>query len=162
MNYDNSAVRRQDRLLDVEDAMRLLNQGEYGFLSLGDEEGGYGIPVNYVYNAESIYFHCAPEGEKLRYIEKCKTACFCVVGQTAVLASKFTTGYESILVFGRIRVVDDDVERMKALELIIDKYSPSYKETGLKYAEKSFQRTKILRLDIDRISGKCKKVGIHL
>lgn len=41
MNYVNSAVRRQDRLLEVEDAMRLLNQGEYGFLSLGDEEVWY-------------------------------------------------------------------------------------------------------------------------
>lgn len=158
MNYDNSTVRRQDRLLDMDEAIHLLNEGEYGFLSLGNEEGGYGIPISFVFYSGAIYFHCAPEGIKLDYLDKCRTACFCVVGNTAVQASKFTTAYESVLAFGRLRVVDDDIERMKALELIIDKYSPAHKETGLKYAQNSFQRTKILRLDIDRFSGKCKHV----
>lgn len=158
MNYDNSTVRRQDRLLDKDEAIHLLNEGEYGFLSLGNEEGGYGIPISFVYHLDAIYFHCAPEGVKLDYIDKCRTACFCVVGRTAVQASKFTTAYESVLAFGRLQVVSDDIERIKALELIIDKYSPEHKETGLKYAQKSFQRTKILRLDIDRFSGKCKRV----
>jgi hypothetical protein len=47
---------------------------------------------------------------------------------------------------------------MKALELIIDKYSPGDKEVGLKYAQKSFDRTEIIRLDIEKWSGKCKKI----
>lgn len=158
MNYDNLTVRRQDRLLGKDEAIHLLNEGEYGFLSLGNEKGGYGIPISFVYYSGAIYFHSAPEGVKLNYIDKCRTACFCVVGSTAVQASKFTTAYESVLAFGCLQVVDDDIERMKALELIIDKYSPAYKEIGLKYAQKSFQRTKILRLDIDRFSGKCKRV----
>lgn len=162
MNYDNSAVRRQDRLLEPEEAARLLSEGEYGFLSVGGEEGGYGIPLNYVYHAGSIYFHCAPEGEKLRYMESCNTACFCVVGRTAVQAHAFTTEYESILVFGSIGVVADEEECTKALQYLIDKYSPRHKEAGMKYARSSLRRTKILRLDIARFSGKCNRAGGHL
>ena len=45
---------------------------------------------------------------------------------------------------------------MQALELIIDKYSPDDKAIGLRYAEKSFHRTEIIRIDIDSVSGKQK------
>jgi uncharacterized protein len=49
-------------------------------------------------------------------------------------------------------------ERMKALELLLDKYSPNDKETGMKYAEKSFSRTEVIRLDVVEWSGKKKVV----
>lgn len=47
---------------------------------------------------------------------------------------------------------------MKALLLILDKYSPNNKEIGMKYAEKSFHRTNIIRLDIIEVSGKTKRI----
>lgn len=156
--YDNTSVRRQDRLLGFSRAYELLRGGEYGFLALGGESG-YGVPINFVLCGDSIYFHCAPEGEKLRRIARNDRACFCVVGYTAPQPDKFTTEYESVLAFGRIFRVADDTERMRALEFLIDKYSPEFKTTGLKYAEKSFHRTAILRLDIERMSGKRKVVG---
>ena len=156
--YDNSTGRRRDRLLEQNRALELLMTGEYGFLALGGESG-YGIPINFVLSGESIYFHCAPEGEKLRRIARSDQACFCVVGHTAPQPAKFTTEYESVLVFGPIDLVENNNERMRALELLVEKYSPEFRETGSKYAEKSFHRTAILRLDIERISGKCKRVS---
>ena len=156
--YDNSTVRRRDRLLEQNRALELLMTGEYGFLALGGESG-YGIPINFVLSGESIYFHCAPEGEKLRRIARSDQACFCVVGHTAPQPAKFTTEYESVLVFGPIDLVENNNERMRALELLVEKYSPEFRETGSKYAEKSLQRTAILRLDIERISGKCKRMS---
>ena len=108
--YDNSTVRRQDRLLDTERAIELLRGGEYGFLALGGRSG-YGIPISFALAGLCIYFHCAPEGEKLRRIAQGGRVCFCVVGQTAPEPAMFTTGYESVLAFGAIRTVDDDTER---------------------------------------------------
>lgn len=160
MNYDNSKVRRQDRLLGEERAAAILREGEYGFLALGGE-GGYGIPVNFAAEADHIYIHCAPEGEKLRRISSDNRASFCVVGHTAPKPQQFTTEYESVMLFGRITVVTDDTERMHVLSLIVAKYSPEYTETGMKYAEKSFHRTAVLRLDIERASGKCKILNPH-
>ncbi len=174
-NYDNSVVRRQDRLLDENRANELLKTGEYGILSFGgdcgnvgceesdvvnptDYRGGYCIPISYAWDGgEFIYFHCAPQGEKLHRLAVCGDVCFCVVGNTAVQPSKFTTLYESVLVFGKLEVMADDNERNKGIELLLDKYSPDDKPIGLKYAEKSLPRTVILRLKIGRVSGKCKK-----
>lgn len=156
--YDNTAVRRQDRLLDESRAWELLAGGEYGYLSLVDAKDAYGIPMNYVWNEDHIYFHCAPQGRKLRIIEANDSASLCVVGPTFVESAGFTTSYESIVVSGRIEIVTDDGQRMKALELLVDKYSPDHKDQGKKYAEKSFGRTALLRLRVETVSGKCKEI----
>ena len=52
MQFNNSQLRRQDRLLDEKRAFQLLKEGTYGILSMQDEngEGAYGIPVNYVWD----------------------------------------------------------------------------------------------------------------
>lgn len=158
MQFDNSEVRRQDRLMEEDEAVLLLRQGEYGFLALagGDAQGGYGIPINYVFDGESIWFHCAPVGEKLRRAALCGLATFCVVGNTQVRPDKFSTAYESVMAFGDVAVVEDDETKLKALELLIGKYSPEYTEKGAEYARKSLSRTAILRMKIRRISAKAK------
>ncbi|WP_298614856.1 pyridoxamine 5'-phosphate oxidase family protein [uncultured Odoribacter sp.] len=109
----------------------LQRKGEFGILSLQGEKGGaYGVPVNYVWdNRNSIYMHCAPEGRKLHCIVLCPQVSFCVVGKTRVIADKFTTAYESIILHGetRIRLVPE--ERRQALSLLLSKYS-SAKDAG--------------------------------
>ena len=161
MKYDNDTVRRRDRLLTEEEAFDLLQRGEYGILSMMAESGGaYGIPISYVWDgAESVYFHCAPEGRKLRLLAADDRVSFCVVGHTRVIPHQFTTAYESILLQGRIRMDLPEQERWHALELLLKKYSPEDLQEGMKYAERSFHRTNILRLDIEYMSGKRKRIG---
>lgn len=157
-NYSTNNIRRQDLLLEQEAAAKLLRAGEYGVLSFCGANGAYGVPLSYAWDAEEvIYFHCAPKGEKMQHIKHNPNVSFAIVGRTNVLSAKFTTEYESLILKGVVEVVENEVERMAALELILDKYSPEDKAVGMKYAEKSFSRTAILRLTIQAVSGKCKK-----
>ncbi|MDO4159319.1 MAG: pyridoxamine 5'-phosphate oxidase family protein [Prevotellaceae bacterium] len=160
MKYDNSEVRRRDRLLKEEAAIELLKSGEYGYLSMTREDRtAYGIPISYAWNEDnSIYLHCAPVGTKLKCLSCNAEVSFCVVGKTHVISDKFTTEYESIIMQCTAHTGLSDEEKHHALELILDKYSPNDKEIGLKYAEKSFHRTEIIRLDINSCSGKCKTI----
>ena len=60
------AIRRKDRALDASAAKRLLAHGEYGILSTVDADGQpCGVPLNYVYRNDAIYFHCAHAGHKI-------------------------------------------------------------------------------------------------
>jgi len=160
LKYITEDIRRQDRLLDETRAIEILKSAEYGVLSLSDEDGQpYGIPVNYVWDGDNkIYIHCAPEGKKLRILEKNNKISFCVVGRTNLLPSKFTTEYESIILSGSASTGLSDDEKHHALSLLIDKLSPNDKVIGEKYAEKSFHRVDIIRLDIEQWSGKSKKI----
>lgn len=158
MNYTNAQVRRQDRLLGEPEARELLRTGEYGVLSLQAETGGaYGVPLSFAWDGQTaIYLHCALEGRKLRCLSACERVSFCVVGRTRVVSDKFTTAYESVILDCMARTGLPQDERMRALELLLAKYSPNEKESGLKYAQSSLPRTEIVRLDIATWTGKCR------
>lgn len=157
IDYSNEFVRRQDRLFDRDVAVQLLRDGEYGVLSLVGADGAYGVPLNYVWDRErAIYIHCAPQGEKLECLKSNSKVSFVVVGRTQVLPEKFTTAYHSVIIKGAMSLVADSVEKMRALELILDKYSPHHKVQGMVYAQKSLARTAILRIEIETMSGKSK------
>ena len=160
----NHTIRRQDRVMNEEYALELLRTGEYGFLAMQAEEGGgYGLPLTFVWDAErhAVYIHCAPEGRKLRCLAAEPRVSFCIVGRTHVLPEKFTTEYQSVLLFGRATADLDEAERMHALELILQKYCPQIVETGRKFAQASFHRTRAIRIDISAWSAKTKKTAPH-
>lgn len=163
MIYDNTSVRRQDRLLDEATALRVLKNGEYGYMSMVREDGtAYGIPVSFVWDNESaVYLHCAPEGTKLACMAFQPEVSFCVVGRTNVIPRQFTTEYQSIVLTCHAETGLDEAERRKALRLLIEKYAPDDVRLGMTYAAKSFSRTHIVRLDIRSWSGKAKSVGKH-
>ncbi len=158
--HDNSSVRRQDRLLQRQEAERVLREAEYGVLSMVEERndgetGGYGVPLSVVWDGEgSIYFHCAREGHKLECLRRNPRVSLCVVGRTQVIPERFTTEYESVVVRGRACAGLSDEERMKVLEMIVEKYAPGFEESGKKMAGQSFGRTEIVRIDIETISSK--------
>jgi len=162
MKYVNETVRRQDRLLDEADARRLLRSAEFGVLSMCDGDGAYGVPLNFVWDgADSLYVHCAPEGRKLRALARNPRVSFCVVGRTHLLPSKFTTEYESVVLTGTAVTGLSDEEKHRALTLLLRKLSPDDTVIGEKYAEKSFHRVEIIRIDVSEWSGKCKRVPPH-
>lgn len=159
MKFDNSKIRRQDRTLNEQRAFEILKEGEFGVLSMQAENGNgaYGIPLSYVWDrGNSIYIHCAPAGRKLECIDRCHNVSFCVIGRTQVIPNKFTTAYESVILHCTAHRSLHEAERMSALSLLLSKYCPDDKIVGLQYAEKSFTRTEIIRLDIIEISGKNK------
>lgn len=158
MKYDNSAVRRQDRLLDEAAAMELLQSGEYAFLSMTTDEGAYSVPINYVVEDDTIYIHCAPEGRKLRAIAYDSRVSLCVVGHSRVVSEQLTTAYSSVIVAGRAQIVEDEALKRHALQLLVDKYASDFREEGYRALERSLHRTAVVAIAIESISGKTKRV----
>jgi uncharacterized protein len=150
-------MRRQDRKLEQEASIEILKKGEYGVLSTIGENGyPYGIPVNYVYIDDSIYFHSALEGQKLDNIQYTNKVSFCVVGQTEVLAEQFSTAYESVVVFGKASEVQEE-EKTKAFLALIDKYSAAFTEKGREYIEKAAHMTKVIKINAEQMTGKARR-----
>lgn len=153
-------IRRQERALPSEAARQLLENGEYGILSMHGANGyGYGIPISYALEGDRLYFHGAPEGFKLDSLALDDRVSFCVVGATQVIPRQFSTAYESAIAFGRIVSVAGDDERIHALRLLGAKYSPGFPVQAEKYIKVSLHRTHILRLDIEHLSGKAKRIA---
>ena len=104
----------------------------------------------------AIYFHCAVAGHKLENIAANSRVSFCVVGKTEVLSDQFATHYQSVIVFGQAEEVFDE-EKHLALEGVLAKYSPGYREKGLRYIVAEGGRARVFRVGIAKISGKARR-----
>lgn len=147
-------MRRSDRQTSEAAAIALLETGEYGILSTVDENHyPYGVPLSYIYKDGSLYFHSAHEGQKLDNIAANSKVAFCVVGQKKTLPALFTTSYESVIVFGQACQVTGE-EKNAALFALVAKYSPDYLEKGKVYIENSGDKTTVIKIAIEQITGK--------
>lgn len=150
-------MRRQDRKIDNAEAVRILEAGQYGILSTTGSSGyAYGVPLSYTYGNGCIYFHCAVEGQKLENIKYNNKVSFCVVGATEVLPEKFSTVYESAIVFGKASEVYED-EKQEALAAILKKYSSEFMDKGMEYIKASSSKTKVIKIEIEHITGKSRR-----
>ena len=150
-------LRNKKRGITEAEAHELLERGEYGILSTCDADGQpYGIPLSYCVIDDSIYFHCAVEGHKLKNIAANDRVSFCVVGKTEVLPDKFATRYESVVVSGRATEVFDK-EKQLGLEGLLPKYSAGFVAEGLDYINAAREQTRVFRISIDTLCGKARR-----
>jgi len=148
-------MRRSDRLMKFEDALHLLTKAEYGVLSSVDEEGQpYGVPVNFVFDGDkSIYFHSASEGHKLENLNHNPKVSFTILGDVQVMDWKFTTAYESVILFGVANLVEG-TEKQHALHRLALKFSLNYMDEFENEIEQFLKSTKVVKISIEHMSGK--------
>ncbi len=147
-------LRRKDKLITIEEARELLARAEYGILSTAGTDGQpYGLPLNYVYKDNAIYFHCALVGHKLDNLKNNPKVSFCVVGDTQVLPAEFSTNYISSVAFG-VATEAQGQERYDAFLWLLEKYSPDFIEEGRKYIDKKGDATKVIKMEVHHITGK--------
>ena len=150
-------MRRKDRELAVDKAENILQKGIYGVLSTIGENGfPYGVPMNYAYDAGTIFFHCAKQvGKKLDNLRFDSRVSFTVVGATEILPDKFSTNYESVIVDGRVEFLAGSA-KAAALYALVKKYSPEYITDGKEYIQKAAEAVDVGCIRIERIAGKAR------
>jgi len=150
-------MRRKDRAMSEAEAMSILETAQVGTLATVSEENiPYLVPMSFVYTQGAIYLHCAVEGKKLDNIRGNNNICFNVVEAVELLPAAFSTKYKSVTVFGKIAVVEAQEEKRQSLIAIVKKYSPDFYEAGLQYIDNAIEKTKVLKIEVSRITGKAK------
>ena len=149
-------MRRSVQQLSYEDAEAVLLRGSAGVLALtGDKAFPYAVPISYVYDGEHIYFHSATEGHKIDAIQKNPNASFAVIDQDEVIPEKYTTAYRSAIVFGSIRIITDDHEKMAAIHKLAVKYAHEATEAQHReMIDRTWDRFCMLEMSIAHITGK--------
>lgn len=148
-------MRRSGQMLSQEDCDAILKEQTSGVLSLYGEDGyPYGVPLSYVYADGKLYFHSAKAGHKVDAVRKNNKASFTIIAQDNIVPEQYTTHFRSVIVFGRMRILEDDAEKRSAIEQLAEKYMPDLKEGRQQEIEKEFSRLCMLELTIDRMTGK--------
>ncbi|MCL2588784.1 MAG: pyridoxamine 5'-phosphate oxidase family protein [Oscillospiraceae bacterium] len=151
-------MRRNDRALPEEELFDIMNQAEYGVLStVGDDNDPYGVPVNFVFFDDHIYFHCALTGHKLENIEHNSKVSFCVVADVSLLPDKFSTKYSSVISFGTASEVTNPVKKKQVLVKFLEKFSKDFMEEGMNYIEASGAMAKLYQIEVTHMTAKGRK-----
>ncbi len=150
-------MRRKDREADEIKAREILACAEYATLSTVGEDGfPYGVPVNFAFDGEKIYFHCAKNcGHKQENLNFSNKVSLCAVNNCEIVKNKFTAKYESVIVFGLAEKTEDN--KRYALELLVKKYSPEFAELGNTEIESAFSHTDVYAVKILKMSAKVHK-----
>ena len=146
-------MRRFKQALEQEECMRILREGSYGVLSLiGDGGYPYGVPLNYFYANNRIYFHGAKEGHKIDAMKGDARASFCVVEKSDVVPERFLTHFRSVIAFGKMSIASDEEAREIAFQLGM-RFNPD-KEAAKKEVEKEKPSLACFYLEMEHLSGK--------
>ncbi|MCH4007707.1 MAG: pyridoxamine 5'-phosphate oxidase family protein [Eubacterium sp.] len=150
-------MRRFKQQLEDIDAKNVLKNGHRGTLSLlGDEGYPYGVPVNYVVGDDGhIYIHCAGEGHKVDAAKNYDKVSFTVLEDQPREAGDFGLYVKSVIVFGRIHMLEDREKVLKNVMRLAEHIYPDHIEDFYK-ADLERNRKKVQMLEIvpEYITGK--------
>ena len=111
-----------------EKIVSMLRGSELGRLALFDEKYPYIIPMNHVYYEGNLILHGSFEGKKIDLMEKNASASYeidYVVNESNLPIKKVKTchlEYESVILFGEVRQVENSKERYKYLSIMVKEY----------------------------------------
>lgn len=147
-------MRRQKQELSSEECANILINEPRGVLALlGDDDYPYSIPMSHVYIDGKIYFHGAKTGHKRDAVEKYPKASYCVIDKGVKNEGEWWYTFNSVIVFGKIRILTDDVEKREKLRYLGNKFFPS-EEDVKKEIKRLAHKTEVFELTIEHMSGK--------
>ncbi len=147
-------MRRFKQQLSEEECAELLRTVPRGVLSVcGDDGYPYGVPMDFVCADGKLYFHCAKEGHKLDAILRNDKVSFCIMDEGYRDAGDWALRIRSVIVFGRMRVLEDAEERITRLRQLGQKYYPDA-ESVESEIERDAARAVVLELTPEHITGK--------
>lgn len=148
-------MRRIRQQLPHEEAESILRRTTSGVLALlGDEDYPYAVPLSHVYHNGRLYFHGAMDGHKVDAVRRHPKASFCVIAADDVVPQRFTTHFESVIAFGRVREVKDPQEKREAIEALALRYGAQHMERGRAEIQDEWDRLFMIALDIEHMTGK--------
>lgn len=117
---------RTKQVLSQEECIDILKSELRGVLSvLGDDDYPYGMPINHYYNEEDgkLYFHSGKKGHKIDAIKRHDKVSFCVFDEGYREEGDWALNIKSVIVFGRIEIVDDRDTVYRIADLLSRKFT---------------------------------------
>ncbi len=148
-------MRRFKQQLTEGESIDILRNTTAGVLSLcGDDGMPYGVPLSHVYHEGKLYFHSALVGHKIDLIMQNENACFTVIAKDEIHPERFTTYFQSVIAQGKMRIVEDEEEKLRILTILGRRCNPDDEEALAKELKSGISRCHALEMTIESITGK--------
>lgn len=150
-------MRRLGQQLSDEECADILTNEPRGVLAvLGDDDYPYTIPISHVYVDGRIYFHGAKEGHKCDAIKRHSKVSFCVIDKGIKEKDSWWYTFKSVVVFGKIKTLTEDAEKIDKLTHLGNKFFPTPEETEDEI-NRLLDRTEVFEITVEHMTGKIVK-----
>ncbi len=106
-----------------------------GTLAVISDGAPYAVPLNYIWLDGALYFHGLTSGRKEEALNSAPVCCFSIYKEYGtvkdVMPCHADTAYFSVIMFGKVILVDDAEEKAAVLQKIVEKYMPGYYKNNL-------------------------------
>lgn len=147
---------RKKQAMTNEECIEVLKTETRGVLCMsGDDDYPYGLPMNFWYDEETghIYFHGSKRGHKIDSITRNDKVSFCVYDKGYRLEGEWPYHVKSVIIFGRIRRVEDPKKVETFLRNLCAKFTDD-KEYAEKEIAAAATRVQCLEIVPEHMTGK--------
>lgn len=155
MENEFRSMRRFKQQLTEEECRTLLRKEARGVLAVNGDNGcPYAFPMNFYFNEQTgtLYLHSAKVGCKLDALRKDSKVCFCLHDEGWQVGGKWQKHFQSIVIFGRIRFIDDAGLSIRYAKQFGGKFEPP--DEVERHVEREGSLLQMLELEIDHMTGK--------
>jgi len=135
----------------------ILSTSEICRLGFIDHNRPYILPLNYGYQDNCIYIHCANEGKKIDLIKQNNYVCIEIEQSTKIekyeKACKWTTTYRSLIGYGFVKIITDEEQKREGMDIIM-KHNGANASHDLNYESNKIASMSILKIEITEMTGK--------
>ncbi|MGB8657101.1 MAG: pyridoxamine 5'-phosphate oxidase family protein [Candidatus Zixiibacteriota bacterium] len=152
MNKKESEIKDKHLLTEI------LRQGKYAVISMCRDNEPYIVTLSYGYDKHknALYFHCAPKGLKIDFIQRNPNVCGTVIEDRGYVMNECKHAYRSVVFWGEMVVVEDLEEKKHGIDVLLNHLEDDpalVKKESLK-DERRLLTTGILKLNIEELTGK--------
>ncbi|MBU5307687.1 pyridoxamine 5'-phosphate oxidase family protein [Clostridioides mangenotii] len=151
--------RMKEHQLDKSQIETMLNCIQTGTIAtINLDSTPYVVPVHFVYLNDKIYFHGLPKGKKIENIKFNHNVCFNIYEMYGIVLDQdkkicdTNTKYQSVVILGTAKIIEDLKVKEEVLNKIIVKYTPDI--TNYEIPQNMIKGTAIIEINIDQITGK--------
>ena len=153
--HPHGAMRRKDReITDTGEIEAIMRAEKLMRIALVDGDMPFLVPVFYALEGSALYFHSAQAGTKTDILRRNNNVSFEISVDHGFIESEeacdFEARHRTVIGIGKAVFVEDEAEKIKALDLIVAHFSP----TKFVYPKDNLDRTAVIRIDIDSVKGK--------
>ena len=146
--------RKEKQIIETQELEDIINQADSCRLAMSRNNQPYIVPLCFGYEHNTLYFHSADEGKKLDLIRQNSNVCFefDIINKivNAKNACNWGINYLSIIGTGKASFVEDERERVKAMDLIMKQYS----DEPWEYKPEMLKKTLSFKVKITEMTGK--------
>ncbi len=150
------SIRKKKNEISIDAAKELLRCSRRGVLAVNGDDGyPYAVPINYLYQEDEnkIIFHGAKAGYKVDCLKACDKVCFTVYGNENTKEESWAPFLQSMVVFGRCHLVENQEDKIELVKKFAMKYYPDEKMVEEEVAS-SGKVVQMFEIEIEHLSGK--------